>query len=86
MIIARCQLTTTDIRGYILHAPAKSGVGIGLPDEKGGNRRARVFFIVVCIATLALWWVGGGAPARRFLFPGKTNAVSSPPDDWRRRW
>ncbi|EDQ6566132.1 hypothetical protein S708_004545 [Salmonella enterica subsp. houtenae] len=33
MIIARCQLTTTDIRGYILHAPAKSGVGIGVPES-----------------------------------------------------
>ncbi|EKJ84735.1 hypothetical protein ECAD30_04490 [Escherichia coli AD30] len=30
---------------YILDATAKSVVGIGLPDEKGGNRRARVFLL-----------------------------------------
>ncbi|EEC7288908.1 hypothetical protein H8U82_000948 [Escherichia coli] len=67
-------------QGYILHAAAKSVVGIGFPDEKGDNRRARVFFIVVYIATLALWWVGGGAPARRSISPVTPTPYVSPPN------
>ncbi|EDS4254184.1 TPA_asm: hypothetical protein G4P39_003592 [Salmonella enterica subsp. enterica serovar Muenchen] len=46
MIIARCQLTTTDIRGYILHAPAKSGVGISLPDSNRDNDTPRACFLL----------------------------------------
>ncbi|PAP46432.1 hypothetical protein CJS40_18110 [Salmonella enterica subsp. enterica serovar Aberdeen] len=56
-------MTQTDIRGYILHTPAKSGVGIGLPDVKRRQRRASVFFIVVCIATPSHY--GGLAGALR---------------------
>ncbi|EGZ4409836.1 hypothetical protein ACS34_004978 [Salmonella enterica subsp. enterica serovar Poona] len=46
MIIARCQLTTTDIRGYILHAPAKSGVGIGVPEFHRDRDTPRACFLL----------------------------------------
>ncbi|EIB6397831.1 hypothetical protein K9D89_003914 [Salmonella enterica] len=38
-------MTTTDIRGYILHAPAKSGVGISLPDIYQRIAALAVFFM-----------------------------------------
>ncbi|EHK3002076.1 ash family protein [Salmonella enterica subsp. enterica serovar Poona] len=38
-------MTTTDIRGYIPHAPAKSGVGIGTPDIETVHNRASGFFM-----------------------------------------
>ncbi|EGI98195.1 hypothetical protein [Shigella dysenteriae] len=41
-------MTTTLIRGYIPHAPAKSGVGIGVPDIEmrctGNSGHYHLFF------------------------------------------
>ncbi|EEZ9682235.1 TPA: ash family protein [Escherichia coli] len=87
-------MTRHIVRGYIPHAPAKSGVGIGVPDEKGDNRRASVFFVVVCTVTSQWWAVWGRSDPRRFLFPGYANpaqfttiliGVSSGDDSHRKR-
>ncbi|AUA43289.1 hypothetical protein CWI33_23600 [Escherichia coli] len=66
-------MTKITIRDYSLHMPAKSGIGIGVPDEKGDNRRASVFFVVVCTVTSQWWAVWGRSNPRRFLFPGYAN-------------
>ncbi|EFW53633.1 ash family protein [Escherichia coli] len=38
-------MTQSVIRGYIPHAPAKSGVGIGVPDIETVHNRAGGFFM-----------------------------------------
>ncbi|HEB1069154.1 TPA: ash family protein [Escherichia albertii] len=45
-------MTQSVVRGYIPHAPAKSGVGIGTPDiQPRQTHAASVFFIVVSTRT-----------------------------------
>lgn len=63
-------------------APAKSGDGICTPKELGGNRRARVFFIVY--ALLHLYYGGACRGVERpagCLFPVVQTLYVSPPDD-----
>ncbi|EKS1146629.1 ash family protein [Escherichia coli] len=38
-------MTRHIVRGYIPHAPAKSGVGIGVPDIETVHNRAGGFFM-----------------------------------------
>ncbi|EEZ5885466.1 hypothetical protein H9N62_002099 [Escherichia coli] len=38
-------MTVFVLRGYIPHAPAKSGVGIGVPDIETVHNRAGAFFM-----------------------------------------
>ncbi|OEN32445.1 hypothetical protein BHF46_23025 [Escherichia coli] len=40
-----CPLTVFVLRGYIPHASAKSGVGIGVPDIETVHNRAGGFFM-----------------------------------------
>ncbi|EJG7541318.1 TPA: hypothetical protein JW546_002772 [Escherichia coli] len=81
-------MTKIGIRDYIHRTPAKSGVGIGVPDIQPRQKHAAsVFFIVVCTHTCELWWaVWGHRKVRRLVDPVTPTLHSSPPDDWRRRW
>ncbi|EDS6070854.1 hypothetical protein ZZ46_001651 [Salmonella enterica subsp. enterica serovar Pomona] len=55
-------MTQTVIRGYIPSMPAKSGVGIGVPDVKRRHQtRQRLFYCRLHSHIFALWWAGGGA-------------------------
>ncbi|EGM61166.1 hypothetical protein SFJ1713_2640 [Shigella flexneri SFJ17B] len=47
-------MTTTHIRGYIPHAPAKSGVGIGTPDIETVHTALAVFYALSTV-TFAIY-------------------------------
>ncbi|EAM4818311.1 hypothetical protein EHA31_19870 [Salmonella enterica] len=67
-------MTTTDIRGYILHAPAKSGVGISLPDIKTTHTAFSGFLCAKHSHIRDSWWAVWehfGAPD--FVLTGKAN-------------
>ncbi|WP_164834423.1 hypothetical protein [Shigella boydii] len=76
-------MTTTHIRGYIPHAPAKSGVGIGTPDIETVHTALAVFLCAKHSHIRDLWRaVWGHRKVRRMFRPVVPTLHSSPPDDW----
>ncbi|WP_205254810.1 hypothetical protein, partial [Escherichia coli] len=67
-------------RGYIPHAPAKSGVGISTPDIETVHNRAGGFLCAKHSHIRDLWRaVWGSRKARRMFRPVVLTPHSSPP-------
>ncbi|EFO1762400.1 hypothetical protein DVI67_22680 [Escherichia coli] len=73
-------MTQSVIRGYIPHAPAKSGVGIGVLDRDRDRYTPRACFLLSYARASELWRaVWGSRKARRFPYPVVLTPHSSPP-------
>ncbi|EFX1620724.1 hypothetical protein EY332_21485 [Shigella sonnei] len=69
-------MTRHIVRGYIPHAPAKSGVGIGTSDRDRDRHTPRACFLLsYARAHLNYGGAHGGAEKLAGRFPGSSNPV-----------
>ncbi|EAX4763602.1 hypothetical protein FVG15_01585 [Salmonella bongori] len=81
-------MTLFVIRGYIPGTPAKSGVGIGVPDRNRDRHTPRACFLLSFVYVhLNYGGAYGGTERCAGRFPGSSNPVRlTTQSDWRRRW